>query len=119
MYTITLKGYPDKKYYGYEFNTFTFNSLKWIHRMFYKNGVKYIHPNIEKFLTPLALAIWIMDDGGWAKPGVRIATYSFTLKEVKLLQKILMVKYNLHCTIQHQKVIDKYNLYIKGSEIEK
>ena len=119
MYTRTLKRYPDKIYIGYEFNTFTFKSLKWIHNMFYKKGVKYVHPKVEKFLTPLALAIWIMDDGGWANPGVRISTYSFTLKEVELLQNILIVKYNLQCTIQHQKVINRYNLYIKGSEEEK
>jgi len=36
-------------------------------------------------LTPLALAIWIMDDGGRAKPGVRISTNSFELGEVQYL----------------------------------
>ena len=87
--------------------------------MFYKNGVKYIHPNVEKFLTPLALAIWIMDDGGWAKPGVRIATYSFTLKEVEYLLNILIKKFNLSCTIQKIHLPNKYSIYIKKESIYK
>jgi LAGLIDADG DNA endonuclease family len=31
--------------------------------MFYKNGKKVISLNIEKYITPLALAVLIMDDG--------------------------------------------------------
>ena len=50
---------------------------------------KYINKEIEQYLTPLALAICIMDDGGWAKPGVRIATNSFTKQEVEFLVYIL------------------------------
>jgi hypothetical protein len=32
--------------------------------MFYKNGIKKIPSNIADYLTPLALAVWISDDGG-------------------------------------------------------
>jgi hypothetical protein len=32
--------------------------------MFYKHGKKEISSNIEQYITPLALAVWIMDDGG-------------------------------------------------------
>lgn len=80
-YTRKLKK-ECKLYYGYEFNTYTFRSFNWIHKMFYKKGKKYISKDIEQYLTPLALAIWIMDDGGWAKPGVRIAANSFTIEEI-------------------------------------
>jgi hypothetical protein len=31
--------------------------------MFYKNGKKVISQGIEKYITPLALAVFIMDDG--------------------------------------------------------
>lgn len=106
-----------KLYYGYEFNTFTFRSFNWIHKMFYKKGRKYINKEIEQYLTPLALAIWIMDDGGWANPGVRIATNSFTIEEVNLLVSILEKKFKLNCTIQYLKNIDKYSIYILGSSI--
>ena len=53
--------------------------------MLYKKGIKYINPDLVKYITPLALAIWISDDGGWAKPGVRIAANCFKLKEVEFL----------------------------------
>ena len=54
--------------------------------MFYKKGRKKIPVNIYEYLTPLALAVWIQDDGGFANHGIRVATNSFKLKEVELLQ---------------------------------
>jgi hypothetical protein len=85
--------------------------------MYYKNGVKYIHPEIEHYLDPLALAIWIMDDGCWANPGVRIATNSFLKKELKILVKILKIKFNLNCTIQNIQTPGQYSIYIKSDSI--
>lgn len=46
------------------FSTFTFFSFSWILDAFYPNGVKIVPSCIEHYFTPLALAIWIMDDGG-------------------------------------------------------
>ena len=106
-----------KEYYGYEFNTFTFRSFNWIYYMFYKKGIKVINPDLEKYLTPLALAVWLCDDGGWAKPGVRIATNSYNLKEVIFLANILKNKFDLVCTIQKIGIVDKYSLYIIGYSV--
>ena len=65
MYTRKLKrGDQVKEYYGYEFHTYTFRSLDWVHKMFYKKGKKVVSLEVEKYLTPLALAVWLMDDGG-------------------------------------------------------
>jgi hypothetical protein len=64
QYTRTLRNKEGKVYYGYEFNTFTFRSFNWIHEMFYHKGKKVIPLNISEYLTPLALAVLIMDDGG-------------------------------------------------------
>ena len=122
MYKRVLKnkGSDDKTHYGYEFNTYTFRSFNWIHKMFYKKGVKYINVDlVPKYITPLALAIWISDDGGWAKPGVRIATNSFNLKEVEFLVKVLQSKFGLDCTIQTLKPSGNCNIYIKGSSVPK
>ncbi len=106
-----------KEHYGYEFNTYTFSSLKWIHNLFYKKGVKFISPKLEQYLTPLALAIWIMDDACWVKPGVRIATCCFSLDEVKLLVNMLTKLYSLNCTIQ--KIDGRYYIYILKESIPK
>ena len=121
MYKRVLKNKDsgDKTHYGYEFNTYTFRSFNWIHKMFYKKGKKYINTDIVKYITPLALAIWISDDGGWAKPGVTIATNSFKLKQVEFLVEVLESKFALSCTIQILKPSGNYNIYIKGSSIPK
>jgi hypothetical protein len=118
MYTRVLKnGNKVVKHYGYEFNTFTFRSFNWIQKMFYKKGKKFITTEIENYITPLALAIWIMDDGGWAKPGVRIATNSFNLEQVEFLAQVLRNKFGLNCTVQLLKAIHKHSIYIKGSSV--
>ncbi len=91
-----------KVYYQYRINSYTFSSFNWIHEMFYKlidNKYKKIVPlNIGDYLTPLALAIWFMDDGSSLNRGVRIATNCFTLEEVNLLCNVLKLKYNIIAT---------------------
>ena len=117
QYTRTIKNIPEKKYYGFEFNTFTFRSLNWIHKLFYKNGKKIIPLNINEYLTPLALAVWIMDDGCWTHYGIRIATNSFQFKEIEILRKALKSKYNLETTIQKLSNKNLYSLYIKKESV--
>lgn len=117
QYTRILQSKEGKVYYGFEFNTFTFRSFGWIHNMFYKNGTKVIPLNISEYLTPLALAVWVMDDGDWVNSGVRIATNSFKLKEVELLNDVLKSKYNLDTTIQKIWIKDQYSIYIKKQSI--
>lgn len=117
QYTRTIESQKGTVYYGYEFNTFTFRSFNWIHQLFYNKGKKVIPRNIAEYLTPLALAVWVMDDGGWANSGVRIATNSFELKEVELLNDVLKSRYNLDTTIQKIFIKDKYSIYIKKQSI--
>jgi len=58
-----------------------------------------------------------MDDGGWANPGVRISTNSFSLEEVQMLSNILINKFDLDCTVKKIGIADKYSIYIKGSSV--
>lgn len=121
--TILVQKSTDKNktYYGYEFDLFTFSSLNWLYDLFYVNKVKRISPELVNYLTPLALAIWIMDDGGWVatSKSLRIATNNYTFEEVKLLVNILETKFNLSCTIQKLSKkggngpLDKYNIYFR------
>lgn len=103
----------EKIYYGYEFNTFTFRSLLWIYKLFYRKGKKIIPLNIQELITPLTLSIWISDDGGRAGDGLRISCNNYTLKEVELLAEALKHKFNLDCTIQKIYIKNKYSIYIK------
>ena len=122
-YTRMIKGI-NKTYYGFEFNTFTFRSFVWIYDLFYKKGKKIVSLNIENYITPLTLAIWISDDGTFVpstggRGGIRIACNSFTLIEVEYLTTILRHKFDLDCTIQKIYIKDKYSIYIKKNSIIK
>ena len=58
-----------------------------------------------------------MDDGGWTNSGIRIATNSYELKEVELLNDVLKSKYNLETTIQKIWIKDQYSIYIKKQSV--
>ena len=102
------------------FKTFTFTSFDWIQEAFYVNGVKTVPPLIEQFLSPLALAIWIMNDGSIASSGLKIATNSFNQAEVQMLCNILKSKYNLSVSIISAGSVghNQYNIYISKYSIK-
>lgn len=58
---------------------------------------KVLPSNIENLFTPLAFAFLIMGDGSWDKHGSRIIIHLnwFTLKEVQIIQTILLKKFNI------------------------
>ena len=102
------------------FKTFTFSSFNWLHDIFYFNGKK-ILPSINLlnlYLTPLALAIWIMDDGCKSSSGIKIATNNFTYNEVLILIQVLNIKYNLNTTINSAGIPDQYIIYIPKKDIK-
>ena len=107
----------NKIFEAYCFNTYSFSSLLWLYKSFYKNKSKVIPNNIYDLITPLALAIWIQDDGTWKEPGIRIATNSFNLQELELLVLVLNNKFNLKCSIQFFSNTKQYQLYIKKESI--
>lgn len=61
----------------------------------YRTGRKIIPKDIGNDLTPLALAVWIMDDGSYEKGRIHISTYSFELLEICLLLNILQKQYGI------------------------
>lgn len=63
--------------------------------LFYPNGIKAVPANIGELLTPVGLAFWIMDDGGYSHGNLLLLTNSFTLEE--LLVNILQTQFNLEC----------------------
>ena len=105
---------PNEIRYYYRFRTFTFSSFNWIYDSFYPKGTRKIIPEfINIYLTPMALAVWCMDDGTRLKNrGFKFSTNSFTLEEIKYLSKILKDKYNLDSTIHKSGLNNQYNIYI-------
>lgn len=103
----------------------TFTSLDFLHELFYKDGKKYINPDIQIYLTPIAFAYWFIDDGGWisSSKSIRISTVSFKKSEVELLQYMLKVNFSLSFTVQKlshtDKTKDQYNLYLLKEDFPK
>jgi len=91
--------------------------------MFYKFNelenklVKTIPYEIEKYLTPLSLAIWFMDDGSNLGKGAKIVTNCFTYKELQFLCEIIFKKYNLIVTLQSGGKNKGYSLYINSKSM--
>jgi hypothetical protein len=78
---------------------------------------KIIPYNISDFLTPLALAIWFMDDGSKINNTVRIATNCFTYEEVVFLSAVLLKNFNL-ISKPHKSGKDKgHILYFSSSSM--
>jgi ubiquinol-cytochrome c reductase cytochrome b subunit len=111
-------GGNDKLAYYCRFRTFTFSSFNWIYDGFYNKGKKALPCWIEQYLSPVALAIWIMDDGTWIKDrGIRLCTDNFTLSEVKNLVDILTTKYKLKVSIHKTGILNQYGIYIPKSNL--
>jgi len=80
-----------KTYIGIWFNTYSLPCFNTFYDMFYLAGKKVMPSNLAELLTPLSLAYWICDDGGFCKSTkrIRLSTNSFTLEEVNSLVAIL------------------------------
>lgn len=112
----------DEKRLPYEkswwFRTISHPKLTLFHKMFYKNGKKIVPKNIIDLLDPLALAVWVMDDGSLNRNKIDISTYSFKLEEIKLLQEVFLKKFALESNFYKDR--DKgFRMYFRKTETQK
>jgi ubiquinol-cytochrome c reductase cytochrome b subunit len=95
------------------FKTWTYSSLNWVHDVWYKDKIKIIPAVIGDYLSPLALSIWIMDDGCKSGSGLKLATNSFTYSENLLLIKVLYDNFKIKANVQSAGgVLNQYHIYI-------
>ena len=94
------------------FSTWTYTSFNWIQDIWYKDGIKHVPDCIDKYLTPLALAIWIMDDGSKVSKGLKFSTNSFTYTDCLKLVKVLNNNFNIKASVQSAGSKDQYIIYI-------
>ena len=101
-------------YHGYKFTTYSFSSLYWLYEAFYINKIKHLPIELlSEFITPIALAIWFIDDGSVLGKGYKIATSCFEKQELDKLCLFLYNKYDLECSLHKD---GKYfSLYIKST----
>ena len=74
--------------------------------------IKVVPVNIEQYLTPLALAIWFMDDGSKLGKGAKIATNSFLQEDIIFLCKVLYSRYKINATIHKDGKGKGYTIYV-------
>ena len=95
-----------------KFSTWTFSSFNWIYDLWYNNKIKHVPECIDQYLTPLALAIWIMNDGAKVGQNLKFFTNSFSYNDCLLLIKALNTNFNIKASIQSAGKKDQYIINI-------
>jgi NADH-ubiquinone oxidoreductase chain 4 len=88
-----------KSFYSVAFRTRSLPCFTQLRLLFYPNGTKIVPENIFDLITPVSLAYWIMGDGSANKKGLFLCTDSFSFQDTVRLMNVLIIKFNLDCTI--------------------
>lgn len=117
---ITLHG-RQKEYKQIGFSTLSSGILRFYAQQFYvKDRSKKIVPKlIRRWLTPLALAVWYMDDGSIKSNTHRtvlLNTQGFEDIDLKHLQEALRTSYGIQTTVRKQK--DGKQLYVPSESVD-
>lgn len=89
--------------------------VRFYEREGYRTGRKRVPHDIGNDLDPLALAVWIMDDGSYSQGTIDISTYCFTLTEIEVLQKGLKDRFGIEMKYHSDR--DKgYRMYCNKRE---
>ena len=102
--------------YGVGFFTRALPCLTEIYHLFYENNKKIVPHNIFELLSPIALAHMIMGDGSSREYGLEICTDSYSLQDTLKLLNVLIIRYQLNCTL-HKKRAGQYRLYISSKSM--
>ena len=110
--TQIVLGVPYNKY---GFSTLSHGAFRFYAQQFYQNKKKVLPKAIHKWLSPIAMAVWYMDDGSIKSNRHRaliINTQSFSIPDLKRLIIIFKDKYGIEMKLRKQsrKSIEIYQL---------
>lgn len=90
-----------------------------LRKIFYPDGNKRIPEDVEKYLTPLALAVWYMDDGYYYSRDRCSYLYlgNITKKEAEIVHQVLGEKFHLLSRVKQKK--KGYTIYFPPEETKK
>jgi membrane-bound lytic murein transglycosylase len=96
-----------KKVINYGFSTLSVGNLRFFAQQFYKDTVKgkKIPVLIKRYLTPLSMAVWFMDDGQIKSKKHRallINTQCFSKRDLRKLQKALKEKFGIKTSLKKE-----------------
>lgn len=110
----------DRTYQKYWFNTLSHGAFRFYAHQFYQRNKKVVPKLIHRWLTPLSLAVWFMDDGSikskYHKARI-INTQGFNKREVQALIKTLKESFGLECKLRKQK--EGYQIMILSESADK
>ena len=107
----------NEPHYSWYFHSLTFPEFKDLYCKFYSKKRKVLPENIDEMLTPVGLAVWIMDDGCRDKGSVILNSHNFSFDENQRLQRILKNSFGLSAGINKDRA--RYRLRIKKKDIQK
>ena len=84
---------------------------------FYDGRRKIVPAEISSFVTPVSIAVWLMDDGTADRAGVSFQTHSFELAEVERLATLLRVQLEIEASVQKNK--GRWILYVPKSSLRR
>jgi len=112
--TVTRTYHKDTKRFltSVRFQTLNHPEFTFWYEIFYQNGRKIIPENMGEILTsPLALAVWFMDDGNKNHQAIFLNTQQFQRNEQECLMKCLHDNFGLECTLNKHSVSKGKQLY--------
>lgn len=74
--------------------------MDWIREDFYENKKKKVPFNIGEYLSPLAIAVWIIGDGHFTGHGLLLYTNSFSYEDVFFLRETIIRKFDWKLSIR-------------------
>lgn len=101
-------------YGSWFFHTITTLLFKPFYERFYREGIKIVPRDIGKYLTPRAMAVWVMDDGCRTQQDLILNTQSFTLDEQRFLLEEIKRRYEVRGTINK----DRNNYRLRFGRLE-
>lgn len=114
------------KDHSFWFRTFRLPELDFYHKQFYTlNGlnqcVRGVPELLHRWITPISLAFWFMDDGRKTKYGYYLHTECFSLTDCKYLQRVLGKNFGLEVGIHRDQRANAtyYKLSIRASSRDK
>jgi len=90
-----------------------------IRKVFYPDGKKKIPENLEKYISPLMLAVWFMDDGYYYSRDRCSYLYLGNVKidEAKNVSRVFLEKFNISTRVLRKK--KGYAIYFSPGETKK
>lgn len=106
--------------YSAGFGTYSHGAFRFYKQQFYtKDGRKKIPDKIKKWLSPLSLSIWFMDDGSWKSNNHRtyvLHTDGYEKKDLVKIVKALEEKFRIKSSLHKQ--YENWRVYIQTDSAE-